>query len=109
MNRLASDQLCIKRKNKGERKRVAGTLENLWKLPVHQAVLVFAAIAVVVMVLGYASSHRKKVKKLAVWLVSAAVVCGVMQIGFVRDLFSMVKVPRTPSLWSLCCACSTRC
>ena len=72
---------------------MAGSLENLWKLPVHQAVLVFAAVIAAVLVIGYARSHRKDMKKLVVQLVALAAVCAAAQLQVVQSLFSMVKIP----------------
>jgi len=72
---------------------MAGTLEGLWKLPVHQAVLVFGAVIAVIMVLGYVFSHRRNVKKLAIQLAAVAAVCAVVQLPAMQELFSMVKIP----------------
>ena len=72
---------------------MAGTLENLWKLPVHQAALVFAAVIAVILLISYVRSHRKDAKKLIIQLAALAVVCAAAQLPAMKELFSMVKVP----------------
>ena len=72
---------------------MAGTLENLLKLPAHQAVLVFAAIGAVCLVIAHLRSHRKNNKALAIKLAVLAAVSVVMQLAPVKALFSMVKIP----------------
>ena len=72
---------------------IAGTLENLWKLSASQAALVFAAVIAVVLLLSHLRSHRKNNKALAVNLVALAAFAGVMQLPFMVELFSMVKIP----------------
>ena len=72
---------------------IAGTLENLWKLSASQAVLVFAVIIAVALVIGHLRSHRKNNKALAIKLAALAAVAVVMQLPFMVELFSMVKIP----------------
>ena len=72
---------------------IANTLENLWKLPASQAALVFALVIAAILVIGYMRSSRKNVKSLAVKLGALAAVAIVMQLPFMVNLFSMVKVP----------------
>lgn len=71
----------------------AGTLEKLWRLPVHQAVLVFAAVIALILVLSYVRSHRRNAKVLGVQLAVLAAVAAVAQLAPVKALFSMVQVP----------------
>ncbi|MBQ7885738.1 MAG: ABC transporter permease [Clostridia bacterium] len=72
---------------------IGGTLEKLWRLPMAQATLVFAAVIAVILILGHARSHRKNSKKLRVQLGALAIVCVLMQLPVMKDLFSMVQVP----------------
>ena len=72
---------------------MGGTLEKLWRLPMAQATLVFAAVIAVILIIGHVRSHRKNNKKLGVQLGALAVVCVVMQLPVMKDLFSMVQVP----------------
>ena len=72
---------------------IANTLENLWKLPASQAALVFAVVIAAALVLSHLRSHRKNVKALAVKLAALAVAAVVMQLPFMVNLFSMVKIP----------------
>jgi len=72
---------------------MASSLEKLWQLPMHQAALVLAALIAVILLLGYARSHRKNAKKLGVQLGALAAFCVLMQLPFMKSLFSMVKVP----------------
>ena len=72
---------------------MGGTLEKLWRLPMAQATLVFAAVIALILVLGHVRSHRKNNKKLGIQLGALAAVCVVMQLPVMKDLFSMVQVP----------------
>ena len=72
---------------------MGGTLEKLWQLPVSQAVLVFALVIAAGLVIGHVRSHRKDAKKLGIQLGALAVVCVLMQLPVMKNLFSMVKVP----------------
>lgn len=72
---------------------MGGTLEQLWQLPVHQAALVFALVIAVCLLIGHVRSHRKDNRKLALQLGGLAVVCLLMQLPVMKDLFAMVKVP----------------
>ena len=72
---------------------MANSLENLWKLPVHQAVLVFAAVIAVILVLNYVRSHRRNVKALCLQIAALAAVCAAAQLEAAKALFSMVKIP----------------
>ena len=72
---------------------IAGTLENLWKLSASQAVLVFALVIAAALVIAHVRSHRKNNKQLIVRLAALAAVAVVMQLPFMKDLFSMVKIP----------------
>ena len=72
---------------------MGGTLEKLWQLPVSQAVLVFALVIAAGLVIGHVRSHRKDAKKLGIQLGALAIVCVLMQLPVMKDLFSMVKVP----------------
>jgi len=72
---------------------MGGTLEKLWRLPVAQAVLVFAAVIAVGLIIGHVRSHRKNSKKLGMKLGALAAVCVVMQLPIMKNLFSMVQVP----------------
>lgn len=71
----------------------AATLEQLWKLPAHQAALVFAAVIAVALVIGYVRSHRRNAKRLGVQLAMLAAVAAAMQTPAAKALFSMVSVP----------------
>ena len=72
---------------------MGGTLEKLWQLPVSQAVLVFALVIAAGLIIGYVRSHRRDAKKLRIQLGALVIVCAVMQLPVMKDLFSMVKVP----------------
>jgi len=72
---------------------MGGTLEKLWRLPVAQAVLVFAAVIAVGLIIGHLRSHRKNNKKLGMKLGALAIACVVLQLPIMKDLFSMVQVP----------------
>ena len=72
---------------------MGGTLEKLWQLPVSQAVLVFALVIAAGLVIGHVRSHRKDAKKLGIQLGGLVIVCVLMQLPVMKDLFSMVKVP----------------
>lgn len=71
----------------------AGTLEKLWRLPVHQAVLVFAAVIALILVFSYIRSHRKNAKALGIQIAALVVVAALVQLEPVKALFSMVQVP----------------
>ena len=72
---------------------MANSLESLWKLPAYQAVLVFAAVIAIILLIGYARSPRKNAKRLGIQIGTLAAVCVIMQIPAVKELFSMVMVP----------------
>ncbi len=72
---------------------MGGTLEQLWQLPVYQAALVFALVIAVCLLIGHVRSHRKDNRKLALQLGGLAVVCLLMQLPVMKELFAMVKVP----------------
>lgn len=72
---------------------MGGTLEQLWQLPVDQAALVFALVIAVCLLIGHVRSHRKDNRKLALQLGGLAVVCLLMQLPVMKELFAMVKVP----------------
>lgn len=71
----------------------ASSLDKLWRLPFHQAVLVFAAVIAVILLVGYMRSHQKNAKKLGIQLGALAVVAVIVQVGPVKELFSMVNIP----------------
>ena len=72
---------------------LANSLENAWKLTAAQAVLVFAAVIAVALILGHVRSHRKNTKSLLIKLGALAAAAIVMQLPFMVELFSMVKIP----------------
>ena len=72
---------------------IASSLDKLWRLPFHQAVLVFAAVIAVILVVGYARSHQKNSKKLGIQLGALAVTAAAVQTPPVKELFSMVNIP----------------
>lgn len=72
---------------------IASALDGLWRLPFHQAVLVFAAVIAVILLVGYVKSHKKNPKKLGIQIGVLAVAAVVAQTGPVKELFSMVNVP----------------
>ncbi len=72
---------------------MGGTLEKLWRLPMHQATLVFAVVIALILVIGHVRSHRKNNKKLGMQIGALALVCVAMQLPIMKDLFSMVQVP----------------
>lgn len=71
----------------------ASSLDKLWRLPFHQAVLVFAAVIAVILIVGYVRSHQKNAKKLGIQIGALAVAAIIAQVGPVRELFSMVNIP----------------
>ncbi|MBR4039202.1 MAG: ABC transporter permease [Clostridia bacterium] len=72
---------------------MGGTLEKLWRLPMAQATLVFAAVIALILIIGHVRSHRKNNRKLSMQLSVLALVCVTMQLPIMKDLFSMVQVP----------------
>lgn len=72
---------------------MGGTLEKLWRLPMHQATLVFAALIAVILIISHIRSQRKNNKKLGVQLGALAVLCALLQLPVMKELFSMVQVP----------------
>ena len=72
---------------------IASALDKLWRLPFHQAVLVFAAIIAVILVVSHVKSNVKDSRKLSIRIAALAVVAAVAQTGPVKELFSMVSVP----------------
>lgn len=71
----------------------ASALDGLWRLPFHRAVLVFAAVIAVILVVGYMRSHQKNAKKLGIQIAALAVVAVIAQLPPVKELFSMVNIP----------------
>lgn len=71
----------------------AYALDSLWRLPVHQAVLVFGAVLIVMLLLAYAKSHKKNPKKLALQIGAIVVAAALAQLEPVKKLFSMVSIP----------------
>ncbi len=74
-------------------KGIAAALDKIWRLPVHQAALVFAAVIAVILVVGYMRSHQKDAKKLGIRLGALVVVAIVLQTPPLKELFSMVSIP----------------
>ncbi|MDD5936882.1 MAG: ABC transporter permease, partial [Clostridiales bacterium] len=72
---------------------IASSLDKLWRLPFHQAVLVFAAVIAVILIIAHVKSHKKDTKKLVIQLAVLAVAAIVAQLGPVKELFSMVNIP----------------
>lgn len=72
---------------------IASSLDKLWRLPFHQAVLVFAAVIAVILIIAHVKSHKKDTKKLVIQLAALAVAAIVAQLGPVKELFSMVNIP----------------
>jgi len=72
---------------------MGGTLEKLWRLPMHQAILVFGVVIAVLLLIAHARSHRKNNKKLGIQLGALVGACVLMQLPVMKDLFSMVQVP----------------
>lgn len=72
---------------------IASALDSLWRLPFHQAVLVFAAVIALILVVSYARSHKKNPKRFGIQIAALAVVAVIAQTGPVKELFSMVSVP----------------
>lgn len=72
---------------------IASALDKLWRLPFHQAVLVFAAVIAVILVIGHMKSHKKNTKRLGIQIVILAVAAVAAQTPPIKELFSMVNVP----------------
>ena len=72
---------------------IASSLDKLWRLPFSQAVLAFAAVIAVILVIGYAKNHEKNSKRLGIQLGILAVAAAVCQTPPVKEVFSMVNVP----------------
>ena len=72
---------------------MASSLEKLWQLPVSKASLVFAAVIAVILLLGFARSHRKDGRKLGIQLAALAAAAALMQLPVMDSLFTMVKIP----------------
>lgn len=72
---------------------IASSLDKLWRLPFHQAIVVFAAIGAVVLLVTYARSHVKNAKKLGIQLAVLVIAAAVAQTPPIRQLFSMVNIP----------------
>lgn len=72
---------------------IASSLDKLWRLPFHQAVLVFAAVIAVILIIAYTKSHKKNAKKLGIQLGLLAAAALLVQLGPVKELFSMVNIP----------------
>lgn len=72
---------------------IASSLDKLWRLPFHQAVLVFVAVIALILIIGYVRSHKKDAKKLGIQIGALAVVAIAAQTGPVKELFSMVSIP----------------
>ena len=71
----------------------AGSLDGLLRLPFHQAVLIFAAVLLVVLVLGFVFSHKKNTKKFAMQIGALVVITAAAQLPKAKELFNMVKIP----------------
>ena len=71
----------------------AGSLDGLLRLPFHQAVLIFAAVLLVVLVLGFVFSHKKNTKKFAMQIGALVVITAAAQLPKAKELFNMVKNP----------------
>ncbi len=71
----------------------AGSLDGMIRLPFHQAVLVFAGLIAVILVLGFVMNRRKNSKKFGIQLGILAAVAAVCQLAPVKAMFSMVKIP----------------
>lgn len=71
----------------------AGSLDGLVRLPFHKAVLIFAVIFAVLLVLGYVKSHKRNAKRFGIELAVLAAVAVICQLPFVKNLFSMVNIP----------------
>ena len=72
---------------------IASSLDKLWRLPFSQAVLAFAAVIAVILVIGYVKNHEKNSKRLGIQLGILAVAAAVCQTPPVKEVFSMVNVP----------------
>ncbi len=72
---------------------IASALDKLWRLPFHQAVLVFAAVIAVILVIGHMKSHKKNTKRLGIQIIILAVAAVAAQTPPIKELFSMVNVP----------------
>ena len=72
---------------------MGGTLEKLWRLPMHQAILVFGVVIAAILLIAHVRSHRRNNKKLGIQLGALAGACVLMQLPVMKDLFSMVQVP----------------
>ncbi len=83
---------------------IAQSLDKIWRLPFYQAVVVFAVVIAVILVIGYLRSHNKNGKKLAIQIAALAAAAIVAQLGPVKELFSMVNIPMvTYGLVALLC------
>lgn len=71
----------------------AGSLDGMIRLPFHQAVLVFAGLIAVILVLGFVMNRKKNTKKFGIQLGILAAVAAVCQLAPVKAMFSMVKIP----------------
>ncbi|MDO4522615.1 MAG: ABC transporter permease [Eubacteriales bacterium] len=71
----------------------ASALDKIWRLPVHQAAIVFAGVIAVILVIGYLRSHQKNAKKLGIQIAVLAVVAVLLQTAPLKELFSMVTIP----------------
>lgn len=71
----------------------AGSLDGMIRLPFHQAVLVFAGLIAVILVLGFVMNSKKNTKKFGIQLGILAAVAAVCQLAPVKAMFSMVKIP----------------
>ena len=72
---------------------IAGALENVWKVSASQAALVFAVVIAAALIFSHIRSHRKNNKALIVKVGALAAFAIVMQLPFMVELFSMVKIP----------------
>ena len=72
---------------------IAGALENVWKVSASQAALVFAVVIAAALIFSHMRSHRKNNKALIVKVGALAAFAIVMQLPFMVELFSMVKIP----------------
>ena len=83
---------------------IAGSLDKLIRLPFNQAVLVFAAVVALILIVSHAKSHKKDSKKLGIQVGALVVVAVICQLGPVKSLFNMVSIPMvTYGLVALLC------
>lgn len=67
-------------------------LDNLWKIKFEYALYVFMALATIYALASFLTK-RISMRKLMLWIGTAAVSCLLIQFRFVKDWFSMAQVP----------------